>query len=303
MSINLSVTISLETIALIHQSEIVLEEARTEFEAALADVASSVIEAVKALPYDITISDSDYPGPCRSRPPSLRHSVQPSIQDHDSSYAESPPTTFPSTPVICSGSWSSLPAYDPQNGEEDFTINVSDLEGLQTTFCVSVFGSTTISELADMVHDQSGIPPDQQRLIWRNHRLDQPDATLSSYGIASGEDLYLLRQLLPSPDMTAANDGIFFPESEFDFHIQTISGKQIPVAARYSTTTAELASAIFDYNCIPPNLQRLIHKGRVIYDGHSHEQGNAFPVFTLEEVNVAHDSVVQLYFCNTMRDF
>lgn len=69
------------------------------------------------------------------------------------------------------------------------------------------------------------------------------------YGIASGEDLYLLRQLLPSPDMTAANDGIFFPESEFDFHIQTISGKQIPVAARYSTTTAELASAIFDYNC------------------------------------------------------
>ena len=180
MSINLSVTISLETIALIRQSDIVLEEARTEFEAALADVASSVIAAVKALPYDITISDVDYPGSCRSRQPSFEYSVHLSAQDHDSSYAESPPTTFPSTPVICSGSWSSLPAYDRQNGDEDFTINVCDLEGVQTTFCVAVFGSTTIAELADMVHDQSGIPPDQQRLVWKSYKLNEPDATLSS---------------------------------------------------------------------------------------------------------------------------
>ena len=61
--------------------------------------------------------------------------------------------------------------------------------------------------------------------------------------------MYLLRHLLPSPDLPAANDGIFFPGSDFDFFVETIGGKQIPVAARFATTTAELASAIFDYNC------------------------------------------------------
>ncbi|EME43875.1 hypothetical protein DOTSEDRAFT_53143 [Dothistroma septosporum NZE10] len=302
MSINLSVTISLETIALIRQSDIILEDANTDFEAALADVASSVIEAIKVLPYNITISDFDHSGPCQSRQPSHQYSGPSPAHDHDSSYAESPPTTFPSTPVICSGSWSPLPAYDPKNVENDFTVNVSDLHGIATTFCVSVFGSTTIAELADMVHDQSGIPPDEQRLVWKNYRLNQPHATLSSYGIASGEDLYLLRDLLPSPTVPVANEGIFFCESDFDFTIETIGGRRIPVAARSDNTTVELASAIFDYNGIPPNLQRLIHRGRVIYDGHSHEQGKDFSVLTLEEFDIGHDSVVRLYFCNTMRD-
>lgn len=51
------------------------------------------------------------------------------------------------------------------------------------------------------------------------------------------------------------------------------------------TTTAELASAVFDRQGICPGLQRLVHRGNVIFDGYAYDSGEAHLIYTLEEVS------------------
>lgn len=75
------------------------------------------------------------------------------------------------------------------------------------------------------------------------------------------------------------------PVPGYEIVIETAGGKCIPVPVQAKTTTSELASSIFDKQGINPGLQRLVHRGNVIFDGHAYDMGEAHLIYTLEEVS------------------
>lgn len=77
----------------------------------------------------------------------------------------------------------------------------------------------------------------------------------------------------------------FQPYPGYEIVVETVGGKHIPMIVQGETTTAELASAIFDRQGICPGLQRLVHHGNVIFDGHAYDMGEAHLIYTLEEVS------------------
>lgn len=79
--------------------------------------------------------------------------------------------------------------------------------------------------------------------------------------------------------------GIYFEDAQFEFFLQTLSGKVIPIEARDETTTAELARGIKEKLGIQEKLQRVIYRGAVIYDGFERERGRDCPIWTMEEVS------------------
>lgn len=84
--------------------------------------------------------------------------------------------------------------------------------------------------------------------------------------------------------MPPPSHGIYFEDAQFEFFLQTLSGKVIPIEARDETTTAEIAVAIYEKLAIAEKLQRIIYRGTVIYDGFERERGKDSPIWTMEEV-------------------
>lgn len=85
--------------------------------------------------------------------------------------------------------------------------------------------------------------------------------------------------------MTPPSHGIYLEDAQFEFFLQTLSGKVIPIEARDQTTTAEIAAGIYDKLGIAEKLQRVIYRGTVIYDGFERERGKDCPIWTMEEVS------------------
>lgn len=94
----------------------------------------------------------------------------------------------------------------------EFKVNVKSLTGNTNT--IAAHGALTVKELKQRVQDQTGIPPDQQRLLFNGRQLSNK-STLDAAGVKAESTLHLVLRLRPAAgeddsgdDAAAAADAI-----------------------------------------------------------------------------------------------
>lgn len=80
----------------------------------------------------------------------------------------------------------------PGNDDSGLTLTVKMLTG--KTIYVTVSANATTLDLKKAVQDKEGIPPDQMRMVYAGHQLED-DYPLRAYNILNGASLHLLLRL------------------------------------------------------------------------------------------------------------
>jgi len=105
-----------------------------------------------------------------------------------------------------------------------------------------------IESVRQMIQEKEGIPPDQQRLVYRNELQDEH--TLSDYHVSSGSTLYVVRRAGKS----------------MQIFVKTPTDKNFTLELKSGNTVLNLKEKIKDQGGIPLFRQRLVHDGKAMED-------------------------------------
>jgi hypothetical protein len=91
---------------------------------------------------------------------------------------------------------SSSAAAAAETAVVEYNVFVKTLTG--NTHTVAVNKALTIAQLKQRVQDQTGIPPDQQRIVFAGRQLSNK-TTMADAGVTAETTLHLMLRLRPAP--------------------------------------------------------------------------------------------------------